>query len=113
MLKLKKINGNIFKRIFIISAVLFIIFIIIGIGLLFVNIALMIFTGFGLALEFSNTLASNLTKGFMGLSGNILINIPTIIIAMFTILFYTVTYTFFIKDIYANRSAIKFFKENT
>lgn len=110
MLKLKKISGNIFKRILIISAVLFIIFIIIGIGLLFVNIALMIFTGFGLTLEFSNTLASNLTKGFMGLSGNILINTPTIIIAMFTILFYTVTYTFFIKEIYANCKAIKFFK---
>lgn len=110
MLKLKKINGNIFKRILVISVVLFVIFIIIGIGLFFVNIALMIFTGFGLTLEFSNTFASNLTKGFMGLSGNILINTPIIIMSMFTILFYTVTYTFFIKDIYANYKAIKFFK---
>lgn len=80
-------------------------------GILFVNIVILIFTFFGISLEFSNSPIIMFVKNFMNVSSIFLIYIPVIIFYLIPFLFYGLIYSLLIKGIYVNINIKKFLNE--
>lgn len=110
-MKYKKIHGKIIKKIFKFLLFFLIGCIIIFAVMLFANIIILIFTGFGVALAFSNSPIITFVKGFMSVSSNFLLYIPVIIFCLIPLLFYGIMYSILIKGIYVNFNIKRFLKE--